>query len=163
MKMFLCIVVRLREEKRKDMPKRLATFKLKKDDVKTLHCISAMKWQDKKDVYLISTMHSNVDLTKRGQKIGKNGEEQGVIKSVYVLEYNDETSGVDKRDQLLAFFSVIRKFVRDVDSVLFCSILVSFASTSMFCILKSNATPKKASCFRLYVTGQLIQHLLFSN
>lgn len=45
---------------------KLASLKLKNEDIKTLSSrgILAMKWHDKKYVYMISTKHSYIDLKK---------------------------------------------------------------------------------------------------
>ncbi|KAG8237308.1 hypothetical protein J437_LFUL016170 [Ladona fulva] len=46
---------------RKNMPKKLASMALKKGEVHTLSSRSllALRWRDKKDVYMLSTKHSN--------------------------------------------------------------------------------------------------------
>ena len=54
---------------RKHMPKELASLKLKKGEAKMLssHGLLALRWKYKKDVYMLSTKHSNIDLVETGE------------------------------------------------------------------------------------------------
>ena len=54
------------------MPKKLASFKLKKGEARTLSCrgILSLRWHDKKDVYIIITKHSKAEMVDK--RDGKN-------------------------------------------------------------------------------------------
>lgn len=97
------------------MPRKLASLKLKKGEVKTLssHGILALRWHDRKYVYMITTKHSSADMIEPGKRRRKKGREaENIIKPACVMEYNQGMGGVDKQDQMLACFPVLRKCVK---------------------------------------------------
>jgi hypothetical protein len=102
---------------RRNMPKDLVNIKLKKGEVATQSSrgLLALKWKDKKDVYFLSSKHKNANMTDTGkkQRKKKGGEqEENVIKPKCILEYNKGMGGVDRHDQVLASFPVMRRFVK---------------------------------------------------
>ncbi|XP_066596503.1 piggyBac transposable element-derived protein 4-like [Prorops nasuta] len=94
---------------RKHMPKALESKKLKRGEAAILQCknISAIKWKDKKDVNMLSTMH-NVQFSDSGKQNYKTKE--NVIKPTVVLGYNKNMGGVDGGDQLLSKFHTMRRY-----------------------------------------------------
>ena len=89
---------------RKEVPQELKQAKLKKGEVvayqrgKTM----AIRWKDKKDVAMLSTIHNSSmqDVVTR----------QGVVKKPKVVcEYNFTMGGVDKVDQQLVDYPITRK------------------------------------------------------
>ena len=89
---------------RKEMPEDLRKAKLKKGEVSAYERgkVTVLRWKDKKDVNLLSTIH-NAEIV--------NVEKRGVVKSKpkLVLEYNNTMGGVDKVDQHLTDYPVPRK------------------------------------------------------
>ncbi|KAG8238149.1 hypothetical protein J437_LFUL017262 [Ladona fulva] len=103
-------------KKRKNMPKKLAAMAFKKGEVHTLFSRSllALRWRDKKDVDMLSTKHSNASMKETGKKRRrKDGSEESVSKPACVIDYNRGMGGVDKQDQQLACFPVMRKFMKE--------------------------------------------------
>ncbi|KAK8772743.1 hypothetical protein V5799_024013, partial [Amblyomma americanum] len=92
---------------RKNMPKDFKA-KLQKGECKSLFArgIMALTWQDKKQVTMLSTCHSSTDLTDTGKKGRKNG--LPVLKPQVVIDYNRGMGGVDREDQQLASFPIMR-------------------------------------------------------
>ncbi|XP_068094476.1 piggyBac transposable element-derived protein 4-like [Hyperolius riggenbachi] len=90
---------------RREMPSAFAKQKLKTGDIaawqkgKTL----ALRWRDKKDVCLLSTVHdtSTVPTRTRGGK--------DIVKPQVVVDYNHTMGGVDKADQAVTFYPAVRK------------------------------------------------------
>ena len=68
----------------------------------------ALKWQDKKEVKMLSSMHTAEMINK--QKKHKNGED--IIKPQCVLSYNEEMRGVDRSDQRASTYQCVRKCVK---------------------------------------------------
>lgn len=64
--------------------------------------VCLLKWRDKKDVSLISTIQSNT--CAEVEKLRET-----VIKPKVVLDYNDTMGGVDRVDQHLADYNLPRK------------------------------------------------------
>ena len=69
----------------------------------------ALRWKDKKDVYMLRTKHWNIDLVETGKRKKKDDDFDKIIKPSCVIEYNTGMGGVDNQDQLLACFPVMRK------------------------------------------------------
>ncbi|KAK8771667.1 hypothetical protein V5799_010397, partial [Amblyomma americanum] len=92
---------------RKNMPKDFKA-KLQKCECKSLFAlgIMALTWQDKKQVTMLSTCHSSTDLTDTGKKGRKNG--LPALKPQVVIDYNRGMGGVDREDQQLASFPIMR-------------------------------------------------------
>lgn len=150
---------------RKHMPKELASLKLKKGEAKMLssHGLLALRWKDKKDVYMLSTKHSNIDLVETGKRKKKDDDFDKIIKPSCVIEYNTGMGGVDKQDQLLACFPVMRKCVKGYKKMAF--YLIDMA------IFNSHVLYNKVNCgsktgivqFRLKLAEELLEQVVLPN
>ena len=89
---------------RKDVPKEMQSSKLRKGDIIAFQRgkLIAMKWKDKKDVHLLSTIH-NIEMSK----VSCNGKV--VEKPKVVIDYNLSMGGVDRADQNLSYYETVRK------------------------------------------------------
>ncbi|XP_017765490.1 PREDICTED: piggyBac transposable element-derived protein 4-like, partial [Eufriesea mexicana] len=78
---------------RKNMPKELATIKLKKSEAISRSCIGilAAKCKVKKGTYLLATKHKKIEMMEVEKKRRKNNIT--VTKLSIVLEYNDGMDG----------------------------------------------------------------------
>lgn len=146
---------------RKNMPKELRALKLKKGEVaaRSSHAILALKWIDRKDVYMLSTKHANAEMCDTGKKrIQKGGkrEVKNTLKPKCVIEYNSGMGGVDRQDQRLACFPVMRKFLKGYRKIFFYMVdMAIFNSFALFCKLKS--MKMEYVSYRLEVAEQLLQ------
>jgi len=97
--------------RRKETPKELQATTMKKGDVLccTSGIYSAIKWQDKKDVAVLSTIHRG-RICDTG-KIDRKTKEV-VKKPEAVIEYNANMGCVDILDQKLKPYECLRKSVR---------------------------------------------------
>ena len=68
----------------------------------------ALRWVDKRPVYIISTIHEAVMKDTGKQK--QNGEK--IFKPEPIVEYVSKMGGVDKGDQLMSYYSFLRKSVK---------------------------------------------------
>nr|XP_033335544.1 piggyBac transposable element-derived protein 4-like [Megalopta genalis] len=98
---------------RKNMPKELAAAKLKRSDVISRSCngILVAKWKDKKDIYVMSTKHTKIEMVEVEKKRWKNNNSL-TTKPNIVLEYNEGMGGVDLQDSYLSSFKLMRKYFR---------------------------------------------------
>jgi hypothetical protein len=89
---------------RKGLPVNFKCWKVKKGDVVAWRRdkLLALKWRDKKDVTMLSTIH-----TSNVEEVQVQGKP--VIKPKLVLDYNDSMGGVDKADQNLSYYDSLRK------------------------------------------------------
>lgn len=97
--------------KNRGLPECLKTTNLKKGETifRRKNNILVQVWQSKKEVSLISSIHSaemkesnNVDRVKR----------QKIIKPNALIDYNKYMKGVDRADQYLSYYSILRKTVK---------------------------------------------------
>lgn len=146
---------------RKNMPKELTELKLKKGehDTRSSRGILALKWSDRKDVYLLSTKHMNAQMTDTGKKTihrGGRSESNNAMKPKCVIEYNHGMGGVDRQDQVLACFPIMRKFLKGYRKIFF--YMFDMALFNSY-ILYSKTQQKKNHYvnFRLDVAEQLLK------
>lgn len=152
---------------RKNMPKDLAKLKLKKGEtaIRSTRGILALKWSDRKDVFLLSTKHVNEQMTDTGKKkVGKGGktELKNTIKPKCVIEYNHGMGGVDHQDQVLACFPLMRKFVKGYRKIFF--YMFDMALFNSY-VLYSKTQPKRDHYvnYRLDVSEQLLKKISLPN
>jgi hypothetical protein len=68
----------------------------------------AVKWQNKKPVYLLSTMHDSVGMTSTKNTKRKTGEI--IIKPKSVVDYNKGMGGFDNMDRQLVSYPLMRRY-----------------------------------------------------
>jgi len=90
---------------RRNLPSEFGKEKLKKGEVRAWQKgkMMALRWKDKKDVCIMSTIHNascSVAKTKAGKEVNKPNA---------VLDYNHTMGGVDKADQEMTFYPITRK------------------------------------------------------
>lgn len=90
---------------RRDMSGNMSKTKLQCGEVAAWQRgkVTAIKWEDKKDVHLLSTIH---DASTAIVRVRDNKE---VSKPVAVVAYNHTMGGVDRADQALTFYPVMHK------------------------------------------------------
>jgi len=130
--------------------------KLKKGELVAQYSgtVSVLKWKDKKEVTMISTFHgeeTRMEVTKCRQ------EKQ---KPVSVLDYNENISEIDLKEQLLEPYLLERKKISKWYINLFRRLLcITVINCLVICGANSGQT--KIDCFKFRV--ELIQALLTSH
>lgn len=109
---------------RKNMPKDLSSIKLKNGQMasRSARGLLALKWLDRKNVYMLSTVHRKVEMIETNKTRilkAKNYAEERVVKPQCVLEYNMGMGGVDRQDQVLAYFPIMRKYMKGYKKIFF--------------------------------------------
>lgn len=139
---------------RKFNPDKVMGAKLKKGETIAQYADGVMigKWRDKRVVTYISTESKNEMVTFIQKKKKTNNEKQ---KPLPIVRYNAHMSGVDRGDQLLAYYPCERKTLRWYKKV-FVHVLQMLLINSH--ILYNNYGPKKLSLydFRLQVLEELL-------
>ena len=65
--------------------------------------LTALQWQDKRLVTMLSTIHNDDMISKRQRTRLAAGGREEIQKPVMIEEYNTHMGGVDKSDQLLSY------------------------------------------------------------
>jgi hypothetical protein len=96
---------------RKNMPKLSKKQKMKKGEVFAKsgpHNMLALMWMDKKEVKMLSTIH-----TSKMVNTGKSDNQgNSICKPACVLDYNKYMDGVDRSDQMAATCRSVRKYIK---------------------------------------------------
>ncbi|KAJ8933964.1 hypothetical protein NQ314_013679 [Rhamnusium bicolor] len=93
---------------RKGNPKDVVATKLPKGGTKAKYSNGIMigKWKDKRDVLYISTEFPNTMVTFTNKRA------QEKVKPLPILNYNKFMSGIDRQDQMMAYYPCSRKTLR---------------------------------------------------
>ena len=89
---------------RKGVPRALTTQKLRKGEIKALYSgrLMVLKWKDKKDVHMLSTIHD-----ASTKEVGSTNAPK--VKPKVCCDYNDTMGGVDLSDAFLSVYPSSRK------------------------------------------------------
>ena len=137
---------------RKEMPKLEA--KLKKGEVCSRHNnrMMVLKWQDKRQVCMLSTFHENkmIPTNKCSRETG-----EPILKPISVVDYNQHMGTIDKIDMLISPMSCIQKSVKWYKKVFFH--LINYAVLNSYSMYKINTGAHTTfATFQLELTRQLI-------
>jgi hypothetical protein len=115
----------------------------------------AMKWKDSRDVHILSTIHKNVQMIDLVDKY--SGPQK---KPNCVLDYNMGMLGVDRHDQVLASFPIMRKFVKGYKKFFF--YICDMAILNSFILYKKSGFTRKQtySNYRLEIAESLLSTVL---
>jgi hypothetical protein len=102
---------------RKFFPREVTTAKLTKGQTisKRNGNVVVMKWKDKRDVLAVSTRHTGKIVTL--PRLNRRGAQ--VNKQDLILDYNQHMGGVDRVDQILSYYSPLRKSIKWYRKVVF--------------------------------------------
>lgn len=138
-------------KRRKGMPRMME--KLKKGQVCCRYSrnLLAMKWMDKKEVFMLSTMHSDefVSVPKRSRK------EEIVQKPACIHDYNSFMGAVDNIDMILSTINSTRKSTKWYEK--YFMHMIDMCIWNAYCLykLKTGATISMAK-FHLKLIDQLL-------
>lgn len=94
-------------KRRQGMPKFEEHLKKGEACFRTSNTLLAMKWIDKKEVYMITSMH-----TAHFAAVSRYGEQQSVQKPVCVISYNKSMGIIDKVDMVLSTVNSTHKLLK---------------------------------------------------
>lgn len=104
-KTYICGTLR---SNRKGNPSEVILAKLKKGELAFQSCddITVCKWKDKRDVLVITNKH-NVEMVNVRNQNGKISSKPNIV-----VDYNLGMSGIDRGDQMVSYYSCLRKTLR---------------------------------------------------
>ena len=74
--------------------------------------VLALKWMDKRQVNMLSTIHDDSMMSKRRRTQHVPGGIEEVQKPVMVEQYNTYMGGVDKSEQLMSYYGFCYRTVK---------------------------------------------------
>lgn len=120
--------------------------------------ITCLKWQDKREVNMISTFHSDdVVAINRRTRSAAHGVET-ISKPVMIHDYNQHMGGVDKSDQLILYYGFPHRSMKWWKRIFFHLVDVSLVNAR---VLYNMATPTKPLSqleFQLAVVSGLLKN-----
>ncbi|XP_067121649.1 piggyBac transposable element-derived protein 4-like [Centruroides vittatus] len=137
---------------RQQVPAEIRNKKLKKGETVAMQRgkVMIMKWQDKRAVTLLSTVH-NPAMVSKTTHAGKI-----VIKPQVVVDYNDTMGGVDLLDQHLRDYPVARKRGKKFYKKVFFH-LIDISIFNSFVLYKKNGGSMDHLEFRINIVEKIIQ------
>lgn len=135
---------------RKEVPNYVKAKKLKKGDTVAFRRGKAliMKWKDKKDVSLISTIHNT-------EMCAANTFTEEKLKPKVVVDYNDTMGGVDRADQNLAPYAIPRKYGKKYYKKIFFHLFDQCIWNS-YVLYKKNGGSMAQLQFRLELVNEIV-------
>ena len=100
---------------RRGLPKEVMGAKLKKGEMTSSEIkkgMLALKWQDKRPVNMLSTIHDDSRVTKSRRTRLVSGGIEEVQKPAMVDQYNTYMGGVDKGDQLMSYYGFSHRTIK---------------------------------------------------
>ncbi|XP_042875142.1 piggyBac transposable element-derived protein 4-like [Penaeus japonicus] len=136
-----------------DFPQRLRQNDMERRSTSTgMLCI---KWADKKQLYVLSTMHTSAMVET--ERVNRKGEK--VIKPQAVIDYNEGMKGVDVGDQLASSYPAVRRSIKWYKKVFF--YLFDMALINSFLLYKqAGGTIAQQLIFRQEVIRGLLSEYL---
>ena len=71
-----------------------------------------LKWMDKREVMMLSTIHDDSFVTKKRRSRTAPDGQEGILKPLIVEEYKKNTRGVDTSDQLQSYYGFSHRTVK---------------------------------------------------
>ncbi|MEO0688277.1 MAG: hypothetical protein AAFY76_25265, partial [Cyanobacteria bacterium J06649_11] len=120
--------------------------------------IVAVRWKDKRDVYVLSSIHGN-----QIEEVQRRGEEEPVQKPRMITQYNTFMGGVDKCDQKIANYNNLRRTKKWWKKLFFRFVEISVVNAmTVYVTLFPEVLPNRSRhrSFRTVLFHVLVQPLL---
>lgn len=145
---------------RKNMPGDFVKAKLKKGNCTIRSCngILALKWKYKRDVHILSTKHESAEMIAQNES-----HLSPIFKPKCIIDYNMEMIGIDRQDQVLSSFPIMRKFVKGYRKIFF--YMCDMALFNSYILYNKNSMAKKQNYteYRLRIAEALLQTVPLQN
>jgi len=141
---------------RKHIPKEVVKEKLRRGGMKRMRKgrIVCLKWKDKRDVLALSSNHSGSMMPIRRRRRGAPGGHEVIDKPNLIIEYNKHMGGVDRTDQMLAYYNPLRKTLKWYRKLVIH--MLDFCINNAHVVYKHLGGTKKQAWFRKQVIRSLI-------
>ncbi|XP_017754359.1 PREDICTED: piggyBac transposable element-derived protein 4-like [Eufriesea mexicana] len=142
---------------RKEMPQELKFQYLQKGEavVFSTRDMAAIKWRDKKNVVLLTTMHG-LDFAETGITNRYTG--QKCLKPTAVIDYNRYMGGVDIGDQILSKFHSMRRCREPYKQIFF--YLIDMMLLNSYVIFKNHKRDRAFHVYKQKLAEEIIEKYL---
>ena len=141
----------------KQMPRELKVHQLQRGEavVYSTRNMAVIKWKDKKDVVLLTTMHSLefAETEKTNRYTG-----QKCVKPTVVIDYNQNMGGVDVDDQILSKFHTMRRCKKAYKKIFF--YLIDMMLLNSYVIFKNHKKDRVFHIFKQQLAEEIIGEYL---
>ncbi|XP_066585582.1 piggyBac transposable element-derived protein 4-like [Prorops nasuta] len=145
---------------RKNMPGDFGKAKLKKGDciIRSCNGILAVKWKDRRDVHILSTKHESAEMISQNRS-----HLSPILKPKCVIDYNMGMIGIDRQDQVLASFPIMRKFMKGYRKIFF--YMCDMALLNSYILYNKTIMGKKQNYteYRLRIAEGILQTVPLQN
>ncbi|KAI4474221.1 hypothetical protein M0804_014960 [Polistes exclamans] len=150
----VCGTVRIN---RKEMSRKLKSHVLQQGEatIFTTKEMAAIKWKDKKDVVMLTTMH-DLSFVKAGKQNRCTGQKN--LKPTAVVDYNKYMGGVDVGDQMLSKFHTVRRCKKAYKKMFFYFIDMMLLNT--YVIFKNQKKDRAFHVFKQLLAEEIIDKYL---
>lgn len=141
------------------MPPELKSYKLQKGEA-VIFCtkeIAAIKWKDKKDVVILTTMH-DLNFGETGKRNRYTGQKS--LKSTAVINYNQYMGGIDVGDQMLSKFHTMRRCKKAYKKIFF--YFIDMMLLNSYIIFKNHKKDRAFHVYKQLLAEEIIDKYLAS-
>ncbi|UYV76718.1 hypothetical protein LAZ67_14001866 [Cordylochernes scorpioides] len=138
---------------RKEMPRFGKKLKIGETEAKHTQNLLALKYKDKREVFMLSTMHKNefANTNKRDKVTNLP-----IQKPSAVIDYNQKMGTVDQTDMLLSSIGCLRKSLKWYKKLFFHFIDTSLLNAYSLYLVNTGKRPSLAE-FHINLIGQIIE------
>lgn len=108
---------------RKNMPVELKVSQLQKGEAerRSSDGILALKWMDKKQVHVLTTLHDDLNFQETGKfmRMTQKRPYQAILKPQAIVDYNNGMLAVDRHDQVLSYNPIMRRYLKGYRKIFF--------------------------------------------
>lgn len=139
---------------RKGMPRDLKSVQLKKGEAVSFATknILAIKWKDKKDVIILTTMHK-LEFAET-EKVNRHTGEK-IVKPSAIIDYNKYMGGIDVGDQMLSKFHTMRRSKKAYKKIFF--YFIDMMLLNSYVIFKQNKKDRAFHVYKQKLAEEIIQ------
>ncbi|UYV73242.1 hypothetical protein LAZ67_10002323 [Cordylochernes scorpioides] len=141
------------EKNRKKIPRFGKKIKIGETEAKHTQNLLALKYKDKREVFMLSTMHKNefANTNKRDKVTNLP-----IQKPSAVIDYNQKMGSVDQTDMLLSSIGCLRKSLKWYKKLFFHFIDTSLLNAYSLYLVNTGKRPSLAE-FHINLIGQIIE------
>ena len=145
------------KQNRKEMPILDKNLKRGECDWRSSENMLVVKWKDRRDVTMLTTLHENkmVRLPRKDRVTNEN-----LQKPLCVLEYNKQMGAVDRSDMMISSIDSTRKSIKWYKKLFFHTIDISLLNAHAMYLTQNSAKVPLAT-FQLAVIRQLLERYLY--
>lgn len=142
---------------RKNMPTEMkhSTLEVGESERRSGHGMLALKWMDRKQVYVITTRHDDINYQETRKRVRPTRTRPGhvVMKPQSIIDYNNGMLAVDRHDQVLSYNPIMRRYLKGYKKIFFYLLDMTIFNSYVVFTSANNNLNKKRITFSEYKTN----------